>query len=234
MDISFYTAGLGAKAQQSKLDVIANNMANVNTVGYKSQNAAFVDLLYSNIREPETTDTQLKVGSGVRMEKTDIDFTSAGMNMTDGELDYAIVDSGFFAVQNPENNEIYYTRDGSFQKSLHSDGQMYLVNGSGNLVLDKDFNRITLDGEAFTPGVFDFNIKEGLLLAGENLYSPVEKNGQPILQEEAELVTGYIETSNVEVSAEMTKLIESQRAYSLALKMVQTSNEIEEVINNLK
>ncbi len=84
------------------------------------------------------------------------------------------------------------------------------------------------------PGVFDFKIKDGMLLQGDNLFSPTAKNGAPILKEDAQLQSGYLELSNVEVSNEMVKLIETQRAYSMSLKMVQTSNEIEEVINNLR
>ncbi|MBN7773723.1 flagellar hook-basal body protein [Clostridium aminobutyricum] len=235
MDISFYTAGVGAKAQQAKLDVIANNMANANTTGYKSQSAGFEDLLYSNIRDAEAADSQLKVGSGVRVEKTDINFSSGGMMPTDGEYDYAIVgDDGFFAVQNPATNEIYYTRSGAFQQSVAKDGKGYLVNSVGDFVLDENLKKIELNGQEFKPGVFDFNVKDGMLLAGDNLYSPTQKNGQAILQKDAVLSTGYLEASNVEVSDEMVKLIESQRSYSLALKMVQTSNEVEETINNLR
>lgn len=257
MDISFYTAGVGAKAQQSKLDVIGNNMANVNTTAYKSQSAGFVDLLYSNIRDSAETDTQLKVGSGTRLEKTDSNFNNGGVQPTDNPTDYSIVGSGFFAVQNPATNEIYYTRDGSFQTSLRNDGEFYLVTANGEVVLNKNFEKIKADTpgkettkdktattkttedaknaeEVQKPAVFDFKIKDGMLLQGDNLFSPTAKNGAPILQEDAQLLSGYLELSNVEVSNEMVKLIETQRAYSMSLKMVQTSNEIEEVINNLR
>lgn len=255
MDISFYTAGVGAKAQQSKLDVIGNNMANVNTTAYKSQSAGFVDLLYSNIRDNAQTDTQLKVGSGIRVEKTDTNFNNGGAQPTDNPTDYMIVGSGFFAVQNPATNEIFYTRDGNFRSSLRNDGEFYLVTANGELVLDKDFKTIkisdmektedkkasdttkldtTKEEEIKKPAVFDFKTKDGMLLRGDNLFSPVAENGDPILQEEAQLLPGYLELSNVEVSNEMVKLIETQRAYSMSLKMVQTSNEIEEVINNLR
>ena len=77
----------------------------------------FVDLLYSNVREPETTDTQLRVGSGVRIETTDVDHRPGGYNATDNQTDFAINGNGFFAVKNPRTNEIFYTRDGSFKQS---------------------------------------------------------------------------------------------------------------------
>ncbi len=237
MDISFYTAGVGAKAQQSKLDVIGNNMANANTTAYKAQNAAFVDLLYSNIRDSEETNTQLKVGSGVRTEKTDINFNGGALKPTENPMDYTIIGSGFFAVQNPETNEIFYTRDGSFQYSLRQDGEFYLTTGNGELVLDDNFNKINIEDikeEDKKPAVFDFKIEDGLRLEGNNLFSVTPKNGEPILKEDAKVETGYLELSNVEISNEMVKLIEAQRAYSMSLKMVQTSNEIEEIINNLR
>lgn len=235
MNISFYTAGVGAKAQQSRIDVIANNMANANTAGYKSQSATFEDLLYNNVRDAATTASQLKVGSGTRMEKTDIDFTSGGAMVTDGQYDFAVVgENGFFAVQNPETNQTYYTRNGAFHQSYAKDGKSYLVNSVGDFVLDEKGKKIELNGQDVKPGVYDFNIKDGMLLVGDNLYSPTQKNGQAIVQKDAVVTNGYLEGSNVEVSEEMVKLIESQRSYSLALKMVQTSNEVEETINNLR
>lgn len=241
MDISFYTARTGAKAQQQKIDVVANNMANVNTFGYKAQYAGFVDLLYSNVREPEAVDTQLKVGSGTRVEKTDIDFNAGGLQSTDSVTDYAIIGSGFFAVQDPSTNEIFFTRDGSFQHSLRQDGNFYLVTGDGDLVLDRDFRRIQVDlegGQEYAPpeqlGVFDFEIKDGMLLVGDNKFTTVEKNGQPFLVEDAKVQQGYLEQSNADLSKEMVRLIEAQRAYSMSLKMVQTSNEIEQTIEGLR
>ncbi len=239
MDISFYTAGAGARAQQTRLDIIGNNMANANTPGYKSQKAGFVDLLYSNVREPETTDTQMKVGCGTRVEKTDTDFNNAGVQMTDDPTDYAIVGKGFFAVQDPANGRIYYTRDGNFRYSQRQDGKFYLVTEGGNLVLDKDFQSIEVDlsgadPELNNPGIFDFRIKDGMILEGDNLFSPVPKNGAPVLREDSTLQRGYLEMSNAEVSVEFVRMIETQRAYSMNLKMIQTSNEIEQTIEGLR
>lgn len=249
MDVSFYTAGVGAKAQQTKLDIIGNNMANANTVGYKSQSAGFIDLLYSNMREAADVNTQLKTGAGARVEKTDINFNNGGLSTTGNSTDYCIINSGFFAVQNPETNEVFYTRDGSFKRSLFEDGEFYLVTGTGNLVLDENMERIRLDlspdqteedGEDVEvqsetmPGVFDFQITDGMLLVGDNLFSPTPKNGEPILKEDAVLQQSCLELSNVEVSVEMVKLIEAQRAFSMNLKMVQTSNEIEQTIDGLR
>lgn len=242
MDISFYTAGTGAKAQQTKLDVVANNLANVNTYGYKAQKEKFADLLYSNVREPETTDTQLRVGSGTRIETTDIDQRPGGYNASDNPTDYAINGSGFFAVQNPRTNEIFYTRDGSFKQSRFRDGKFFLVTAKGDVVLNKNFERIEINpkgtnGPDFVngkPAVFDFAIKDGMLRRGDNLFSPVEKNGQPIYKPNVSLAQGYVEASNVDTGNEMLRMIEAQRAYSMSLKMIQTSNEIEQTIESLR
>lgn len=242
MDISFYTAGTGAKAHQTKIDVVSNNMANVNTYGYKNQRAAFVDLLYSNVREPETTDTQLRVGSGARVETTDIDFSHGGFSDTGNPTDYAIVGEGFFAVQNPETQEIRYTRDGNFRNSLNADGKFYLVTSAGDYVLDKNLEHIELNlsGKADpkfverVPAVYDFKMKDGLNLIGDNMFVPTEKNGEAFLVQGAKAQQGYLEASNVDTANEMVRLIEAQRAYTMSLKMVQTSNEIEQTIESLR
>lgn len=242
MDISFYTAGTGARAQQGKIDVVANNLANVNTYGYKNQRAAFVDLIYNNVREPESYDTQLRVGSGVRMETTDTDHRSGGFNATDRITDYAINGDGFFAVMNPRTREIAYTRDGVFQESKWSDGKFYLTTAKGDLVLDKNFERIEIlpkgterpEYAKNAPAVFDFEVRDGMLLKGDNLFSPVPKNGNPIYRPDVTVKQGYVEASNVDTGNEMVRLIEAQRAYSMALKMIQTSNEIEQTIEGLR
>ncbi len=242
MDISFYTAGTGAKAQQTKLDVVANNLANVNTYGYKAQREKFVDLLYSNVREPETTDTQLRVGAGTRIETTDIDQRPGGFSATDAYTDYAINGKGFFAVKNPGTQEIFYTRDGSFQQSLFPDGKFYLVTAKGDLVMDKNFESIELSPKGTEapefvkngPAVFDFAIKDGMIRNGDNLFSPVPKNGEPIYRADISLAKGYVEASNVDTGNEFVRMIEAQRAYTMALKMVQTSNEIEQTIESLR
>ncbi|WP_027399711.1 flagellar hook-basal body protein [Anaerovorax odorimutans] len=239
MNLSFYSGSVGAGAQQSKLDTIANNIANVNTVGYKSENAGFVDLLYSNINAPETQDSDLKVGSGVRYEKTDIKFMDGGLISTDNPLDFAIKGDGFFAVMDPADGEIRYTRDGSFKMSLQEDGEFYLATAKGDLVLSVDEEPImmTEDQKSIdleTIGIFDFENKEGFLCVGDNLYVPVDKNGESYLKEDSSAVEKYLELSNVDLASEMNKLIEAQKAYQMTLRMVKTSEEIEETINNLR
>lgn len=238
MNLSFYNSAAGASSQQSKLDTIANNIANINTVGYKSQNAGFVDLLYANMNAPQKETSNLKVGSGARYEKTDLLFTEGNYQTTDNPLDFAIKGRGFFAVSNPRTGEINYTRDGNFRMSLR-DGEFYLATAKGDLVLDKDGEPITMaEDESHIDtskiGVFDFDNTEGLKCLGDNLYSVGPKNGEKQVIEEADIISGYLEFSNVNLASEMSKLIEAQRAYQMTLKMIQTSDEVESTVNSLR
>ena len=238
MDLSFYTAAVGATAQQGRMNVIANNLSNINTDGYKAQSAGFVDLLYEKYYRAATRDPE--TGSGARVEKTDILYEQGSIAPTGGKYDFAISGEGFFAVYDNGSGTIYYTRDGNFSLSnyVNDDDMFYLVNDQGYLVLDRNLGLINVnpgdENQKLDIGVFDFNSKEGMLLRGNNLYEPVEKQGEPFLSSQAEVLPGRIEMGNVDLAYEMSKLIETQRAYQMTLKMVQTSDEIEQTINNLR
>ncbi|MBC5689357.1 flagellar hook-basal body protein [Mediterraneibacter sp. NSJ-55] len=235
MDTSFYTAVRGARTQQTHLDIIANNIANVNTTGYKTKRAGFLDLMYYNMHAPETTDTRLQAGTGVLTERTDTDFTTGGIIQTGGRFDYAISGYGFFMIQDPLDNSLTYTRSGSFALSQRQDG-LYLTDAQGRLVLDAQRNPIRyIDGElTAVPGIFDFVHTNGMLSVGENGFTPVAKNGAAVAAADAELLQGTLENSNVDLAEELAKVIESSRAYSYMLKMVQTSDEVEQTINGLR
>lgn len=235
MYTSFYAAARGVMAQQEKLDVTANNLANINNYGYKSKSVAFSDLMYYNMNNPDGTDTGIKAGTGVKVEKTDTDFTPAGITETGNKYDYAIVDKGFFRLQNPVNGEITYSRNGRFSLSQQGN-QMYLVNDAGNRVTDKNGNPVTVTATGLSGeiGVYGFAVTDGMLSAGENEFIPTEKNGAPILLPEAQVKNEALEVSGVNMAEEMAKVIESQRAYSYALKMVQTSDEIVNTVNSLR
>ena len=236
MDTSFYTAARGAMSQQERMNVVANNIANLNTTGYKTLSSVFMDLMYYNMRAPEGELTRLKAGTGVMQERTNIDFSSGGPGVTGQPYDYALTGEGFFMVRDPASGEITYTRDGHFSMSLRADGGMYLITDSGKLVLDGNRRPIRVtDGEVSAePGVFTFVNTNGMLAVGNNEFSPVAKNGAPIRIENPDLKNGYLEMSNVDLAEEMSKTIESSRAYAYALKMVQTSDEVEQTINNLR
>jgi flagellar basal-body rod protein FlgG len=238
MNLSFYTAAVGAKAQQTRMDIIGNNIANINTDGYKTQNAGFVDLLYEKYYKAATEDPE--TGSGARVEKTDILHTQGGMMETGGTYDFCIVGEGFFAVYDNATGEVFYTRNGNFSLSNYSNenNAFYLANEQGYVLIDSNRGLILVDpldeSMQINPGVFDFNSKEGMLLVGNSLFQPAERNGQPLLNEEAQVIRGRIELSNVDLAQEMSRVIEAQRAYSLTLKMVQTSDEVETTIINLR
>ncbi len=240
MDTSFYTGARGVRTQQARMDVLSNNIANLNTTGYRMHSSAFLDLLYYNIRatDVEVTDPVLKAGTGVVQERTDIDFATAGSVVPTGQpMDYALMDKeGFFVLRDPMTNEITYTRNGHFSASLRANGNFLLINDDGKLVLDGNRRPIrVVDGKAAVdPGVFTFENTNGMLAVGDNEFSPVPKNGAPIRIRDPHMRSGHLEMTNVDLAEEYAKVVEASRAYSYALKMVQTSDEVEQTINSLR
>lgn len=235
MYTSFYTAARGAMEEQKKLDVISNNFANVNNFGYKSKSAVFSDLMYYNLNNYNGEDTPLKAGTGIVVEKTDTDFKPKGIVTSEGDYDYAIVEKGFFMLRSPITGEITYSRNGRFSLSKRGT-EFYLVNDAGNFVLDQNRNPILVtDGELGGEiGVFGFDVLDGMMSVGNNEFSPVAKNGAPYLIPGARLQDHALEMSGVDTAEEITRTIEAQRAYSLALRMVTTSDEIMGTINTLR
>ncbi len=236
MDTSFYTAVRGAMTQQTHMDILSNNIANLNTNGYRTKNASFLDLMYYNIRGTEEDMGDLRAGTGTVVERTESDFTSGVILQTGGQYDYAIQGNGFFMVRNPLDNSVAYTRDGSFALSERADG-FYLVDAEGWLVMDEQQNPIRYNGTELTgrPGIYDFVTTNGMLSTGSNRFVPVEKNGNPYLAgAESRLLTGALENSNADLAQEMSKVIIAQRAYSYILKMITTSDEVEQTINGLR
>ena len=235
MYTSFYTAARGAMEEQKKLDVVGNNLASANNYGYKAKTTVFYDLMYYNLNNYTGEDTPLKAGTGIHVEKTNTNFDPTGFVTTEGKFDFAIVQEGFFMLRSPITNEITYTRNGRFSMSKRGD-EFYLVNDNGNFVLDQNRNPIrVIDGELSSEiGVYGFNILDGMQSIGNNEFSPVLKNGQPFLIQGAKLADHALEMSGVNVADDFTRMIEAQRAYSYALKMVQTSDEVVNTINTLR
>lgn len=235
MNTSFYTAARGAMTEQDKLNVVANNVANVNTTGYKSKRSIFRDLMHYNMRASVNEQTNLTAGSGVVQTHTNTDFAPSGFIQTGGKFDYAINGEGFFMLRDPATNAVTYARAGSFSVSDRQ-GTFYLVSDSGSLVLDKNGNPIqVVDDELQAEiGVYGFNNTDGMESVGDNEFIPVAKNGNPILLPDAQVINGSVEMSNVDLAGEIAKTIEASRAYSYALKMVQTSDEVEQTINGLR
>ncbi len=236
MDSSFYTAVRGAMSQQTHMDILSNNIANMNTNGYKTKTASFQDLLhYYNMRAPETEVTRYEAGTGSIVQRTDTDFTDGVLISTGLQFDYAIQGTGFFMIQDPVDNTITYTRDGSFALSERADG-MYLADDQGRLVLDAAQNPILYEGGELSavPGIFDFVHTNGMVSVGTNGFVPSAKNGNVMPAQDSELVQGCLEGSNVDLADEMSKVIVSSRAYTYMLRMVQTADEVEQTINGLR
>lgn len=259
MNQSFYTGALGALNQQSKLNVVSGNIANVNTVGYKSQYGAFSDLIYAQTRNTKGEDG-VKTGSGSKISEVKTDMTNMPYHTTDVENDHAIDGEGFFMLKDPLTQQITYSRDGRFELAKAED-KYYLINVSGKRVLNMDQEEISYDvkpasypsedgeekeeeeekveyGEGehdpHSIGVYTFSRLNGLEGVGDNGFVATAKNGDPILLEKAKVVKGSLEESGTDFALEMTKMMEAQRAYSYALKMVQTSDEVETTINSLR
>ncbi len=229
---SFYTASSGAIWLQKKLDVTANNVANVSTTGYKSGNASFSDLVYTNVY-PQGVNDKLKIGNGVKLEKTDTAFTDGPINQTDRPLDFALRSDGFFAVQTAGG--IRYTRDGSFMLSAEN-GTSYLTNANGDYVLNSQGQRIAVsDGQQnLDIGVFNFPNKDGLVKEGSNYFSVTPNAGAVSLVTNPNLKQGALESSAVNLADEMTNIITSQRSFQFNTKVVQISDEIMQTINSLR
>ncbi len=238
MYTSFYTAARGAMEEQEKLNVVGHNLANANNYGYKAKTTVFTDLMYYNLNNYTGEDTRYKAGVGINVEKTNTDFSPKGLITTEEKFDYAINGKGFFMLRSPITNEITYTRNGHFSMSRRGN-EFYLVNDNGNFVLDENRNPIrVLDGNAGELsgqiGVYGFNILDGMQSTGNNEFVPVLKNGEPFLMRDAKLIDHALEMSGVDVADDFTRMIEAQRAYSYALKMVQTSDEVVNTINTLR
>ena len=238
MYTSFYTAARGAMEEQEKLNVVGHNLANANNYGYKAKTTVFTDLMYYNLNNYTGEDTRYKAGAGINVEKTNTDFSPKGLITTEEKFDYAINGKGFFMLRSPITNEITYSRNGHFSMSKRGN-EFYLVNDNGNFVLDENRNPIrVLDGNvgelSGQIGVYGFNILDGMQSTGNNEFVPVLKNGQPVLMRDAKLIDHALEMSGVDVADDFTRMIEAQRAYSYALKMVQTSDEVVNTINTLR
>lgn len=247
MNQSFYIGAIGAQQQQQRLNVHGNNIANLNTYGYKAEHSRFESLMYGDLKAID--EIMLPVGTGARLSETATDF-SAGAAVATGRMqDYMIEGDGFFALADLQTGEISLTRNGAFtMASLQRDsgevdenGQpiaqeiFYLSDGNGRFVLGKTGTMIEMTdpNEEQEVGVFDYMNYNGMEHTDGTRFLAVDKNGGLRLGD-SKVVRGMLEGSNADLAEEMTKIIESQRAYSLALKMVQTSDEVETTINNLR
>lgn len=247
MNQSFFIGAVGAHQQQKRLDLHGNNIANVNSYGFKAEKGRFASLMYSGVKNAE--EEMLPSGVGAALWTSDTDFTQGAAAATGRDQDYMIEGSGFFALADLESGEISLTRNGAFVISSlqRATGEMneygqpvmeqvyYLSDGEGRFVLSDTGSMIEIeDSHAEQPvGVYEYMNYNGMEHTGDTRFLAVDKNGG-IRRGDGTVVRGMLESSNVDLAEEMTKVIESQRAYSMALKMVQTSDEIETTINSLR
>lgn len=259
MNQGLWVAKTGLDAQQTRMAVVSNNLANVNTTGFKQDRAVFEDLLYQNIRQSggqSSQDTQLpsgmSIGTGVRVVATEKLFTQGSVLQTGSAMDVAINGRGFFQVLKPDG-EIGYTRDGTFQ--INAQGE--IVTSSGYVVqpgitIPDGAQTITIGSDGVvsvkiagqpTPTqvgsleVADFINPVGLQAIGENLYvetaaSGSAQPGTPGLNGLGSINQGALEGSNVNVVSELVNMIETQRAYEMNSKAISTSDQMMQYINN--
>lgn len=251
MNQSFYIGAVGAQHQLYHLNVHGDNIANVNTYGFKANRSYFTALMYQNHRGAldGQADTQLPMGVGTRMLMTGTNQSPGGPADTGRQLDYYIEGEGFFGLVDLATGDVSFTRNGTFAKSqlerptgeVDENGEPItemvwcLGDGTGRFVLNREGGLIELDdsGDELPIGIFDFANYDGMARLDETRFLPVDKNGN-LWYGNGKLVQSCVERSNVELADEITKVIEAQRAYGAALKMVTTSDEIENTINNLR
>lgn len=257
---SLWISKTGLDAQQTQMDVIANNLANVSTNGFKRARAVFEDLLYQNIRQPGAQSSQqtqlpsgLQLGTGVRPVATERIFTQGNLQQTGNDKDVAIQGAGFFQVLLPDGSTAY-TRDGSFQ--VDSQGQLVTSSGfpvqpaitipanAESMSIGRDGTvSITQAGSAQPTQVGTLQLSTfinpaGLLAKGENLYAETSASGSPNNNTPGSngaglLSQGYVETSNVNVVEELVNMIQTQRAYEINSKAITTSDQMLQKLTQL-
>lgn len=257
---SLWIAKTGLDAQQTNMDVISNNLANVSTNGFKRQRAVFEDLLYQTIRQPGAMTSEqtnapsgLQIGTGVRPVATERLHSQGNLAQTNGTRDVAIKGQGFFHVQLPDGTDAY-TRDGSFQ--MDQNGQ--LVTSSGfqivpAIILPETAKKVMvgrdgivsleIEGSPAPQQVGQLTLTtfindSGLESVGENLYLETASSGAPTenapgINGAGLLYQGYVETSNVNVAEELVNMIQTQRAYEINSKAISTSDQMLQKLTQL-
>jgi flagellar basal-body rod protein FlgG len=257
---SLFIAKTGLEAQQTNLDVITNNLANVSTNGFKKSRAVFEDLLYQNVRQPGAQSSQqtqlpsgMQIGTGVRTVATERIHTQGNPQQTGNDKDVMINGSGYFQVLLPDGTQAY-TRDGSFQTD--SNGQLVTASGyvlqppitvpnnAMSLTVGRDGTvSVTTQGQAAPTQIGTIQVQTfvnpaGLDSRGENLYVETGASGTanantPGTNGAGVLMQGYVETSNVNVVEEMVNMIQTQRAYEINSKAITTSDQMLQKISQL-
>ena len=257
---SLWISKTGMEAQQTQLDTISNNLANVSTNGYKRSHAVFEDLMYQNLRqaganssEQNILPTGLQVGLGTRAVATARNFSQGNLQQSANPLDVAVRGNGFFELQMPDGTT-GYTRDGSFQVSAQ--GQLVSNNGypvqpgitipaaAQSVTIGSDGTvSVTLPGQALPQSVGQLQLAgfvnpSGLEPKGQNIYAETAASGTPNAGAPGQnglgpVQQGFVETSNVNVVEELVAMIQTQRAYELNSKAIQTSDQMLQKLGQL-
>ncbi|MBT1071929.1 flagellar basal-body rod protein FlgG [Pelotalea chapellei] len=258
---ALWTAASGMQAQQKSIDVVAHNLANVNTTGFKRSRADFQDLIYQNLKSsgaPSTNSTQvpngIQIGLGTRLASVSKIFAPGDFTQTGNELDIAIEGDGFFQIQQPDGST-GYSRAGAFKK----DSQGRVVTPDGNpllpeIVIPSNATKVNIGSDG-TVSVIQagqnaptsvgsiqlamFSNPSGLSSVGKNIYQQTDASGAattgtPGQNGVGTIAQGLIEMSNVNVAEEMVNMIVGQRAYEINSKAVQASDEMLQTANNLR
>lgn len=259
MNQTLWVAKTGLDAQQTRLSIISNNLANVSTNGFKKDTAIFEDLMYQNLRQSGGQTSQntqlpsgLAVGTGVRLVATEKMHSQGNITQTGNSLDMAVNGRGFFQILRPDGS-LGYTRDGGFQ--TNSQGQVVTANGyllQPALTIPQGAQSVSVgtDGTvevtlaaATAPTqvgniqLVDFINPAGLQATGENLYTETASSGSPQagtpgLNGIGSVMSGSLETSNVNTVEELVNMIETQRAYEMNSKVISTADSMLQYVNN--
>jgi flagellar basal-body rod protein FlgG len=238
-----YSAAAGMAAQQQRLDAVSNDLANVNTAGYKSLRIGFRDLLYGDSGRGGADGVQIGAGSAA------VDagrlMTQGVLRRTDSPTDVAIQGSGFFRVRDANGN-IALTRDGAFQ--IDSSGELVTATGrrleprirlpegtsAQNVAIGRDGTVLANGQRVGQIEVVDVRSPQGLLASGDNLYRPTAESGQPVAATGATVEQGALEASNVDMSDAMVDMMSAQRSFQLASKAIDMQDRMWEIANTVK
>jgi len=257
MYLAMSIAATGVRHQMRRIDSIANNVANANTVGYKNSRLDFKDALYTTGITPglpRTPEGNQQKGHGLMITAITRDFKPGSMERTNNPLDFAIENEGFFAFEDPSGG-VLYGRSGAFSLSVEAGGT-FLVNGEGLYVLNENEERIAIplgitqiigdvdgtlrfmagDTEVGRDniGIFTFRNLHGLAAAGNSTFTQTDAAGVRLPADKAILRQGVLEISNINLAEEMTRVIRTQRAFQLASRALTTADEMEGIANNMR
>lgn len=258
---ALYSAATGMQAEETKIDVVSNNLANASTTGFKKVQANFEDLLSETLRTPSASESGsagsplgLQVGLGTQLSSTSSNMLQGAMNNTNNPLDLAITGTGYFKVQQP-NGDYAYTRAGSFQ--LNAQGQVVNPNGlplEPAMTIPPQTTQINISAQGLVTAtvagraepqqvgqieIVTFTNPGGLMAMGGTLFQESPSSGSPVTvkpgdQGSGQISQGYLEGSNVSAVDEMIDMIAAQRGYEMNSKIIETADDMLQDVTNLK